>query len=300
MSKVYQILTDKVLSLIDKGVVPWRQTWQAGKLPMNYDKRAYNGCNLFLLSILCELEGWQHPIFLTFNQIKKLGGKIKEGQEKRHNPVFYWNWNCKKVDPVTGDEDTFPMFRFFLVWNIEQVEGVDLPKWATATKPAVPVLDACEAVVAGYKNGPTIKHGGNRACYNPPLDLVSMPLREDFDNAESYYATMFHELAHSTGHANRLNRKGVTDPIRFGSHDYSQEELVAELTATFLCNETGIATERVVANSAAYLRGWWAKLKSEPKLFAMASAQAVKAAKHILGSAEEAASEEETETAQAA
>lgn len=292
MSKVYQILTDKVLELIDKGVAPWRKTWKPGNAPCNYNHRPYAGCNLFLLSIMAELKGWDHSIFLTFNQIKKLGGTIKAGEEKAHTPVFYWNWNCKKTDPVTGDESTFPVFRFFLVWNIAQVDGIALPKWATKEKAPFAPLEACERIAAGYKGGPTVKYAGHHASYNPPLDLVRMPRKEDFDTPEEFYATLFHELTHSTGHKDRLARKGVTDPISYGSHEYSQEELVAELGATFLCSEAGIEP-LVIENSAAYLKGWWAKLKAEPKLFAMASAQAAKAAKHIIGAEEEAEELEE-------
>lgn len=296
MSKVYQILTDKVLDLINKGVVPWRRPWKPGNMPRNYQGRPYNGCNMFLLSILKEFEGWNTGIFLTFKQIQALGGKIKEGQEKRHSPVFFWNWNAKGKDSVTGDEITFPVFRFFLVWNFDQVEGIELPKWARENRPPVNSLEICDAIVAGYKDGPEIRHGGDRACYSPVSDLVKMPERNSFTNSEGYYATLFHELGHSTGHAKRLNRKGITDPIRYGSHEYSQEELVAELTATFLCSEAGIENV-VLDNAASYLAGWWSALKKEPKMFAMASAQAMKAAKRILG---EDAKEENEEAQEAA
>lgn len=288
MSKVYQILTDKVLSLIDKGVTPWRKGWVGGMAPANYKGRPYGGCNLFLLSILCEFEGWEHPVFLTYKQIEDMGGTIKEDQKKRHNPVFFWNWNFEKVDPVTGDKKKIPIFRFFSVWNIAQVDGISLPKWAQKPKKAVTPIDACEAIVTGYANAPKISHGGHRAYYNPPLDSIKVPQRDNFKSSEEYYSTLFHELGHSTGHKDRLNRKGVTDAIRYGSHEYSQEELVAELTATYLCAEAGIANESLIENQAAYLAGWWKALKEEPKMFATAAAQAVKAAKHILGTTEDA------------
>lgn len=299
-NKVYQILTDKVLAMIDKGVAPWRKPWKPGMMPRNYDGRPYSGCNLFLMSILSEVEGWEVPAFLTFNQIKKLGGTLKEGEDVRSNPVFYWNWKATKVNKVTGDEEHFPLFLYFRVYNIAQVDGIKLPKWATSDKAPVDPLEACEAIIAGYKDGPTIKHGGTIAGYNPPLDLLRMPPRNDFESSEAYYSTFFHELGHSTGHKSRLNRKAINDPISYGSHQYSQEELVAELTATFLCSEAGIENATVIENSAAYLKGWWSKLKAEPKLFAMAAAQAVKAAKRVLGTAEEAATETEGEVAQAA
>ena len=98
---------------------------------------------------------------------------------------------------------------------------------------------------------------------------------------ESYYSVLFHELAHSTGHASRLNRKEVTDPIAFGSHDYSLEEMVAELTAAFLCAEAGI--DNTVENSAAYIAEWHKVLSADPKLFWIAAGRAQKAADYILG-----------------
>jgi antirestriction protein ArdC len=108
-----------------------------------------------------------------------------------------------------------------------------------------------------------------------------MPLRKAFSEAEGFYETMFHEMGHSTGHASRLNRKEITGGIYFGSQDYSLEELVAELTAAFLCAEAGI-DQPVLNNTVAYLRSWLEKLQKEPQAFITAAARAQKAADYIL------------------
>lgn len=277
-SKVYEIVTEKVLALMAKGEVPWRKPWK-GARPCNISGRKYSGGNLFLLSCL----GYDSPIFLTFNQIKKAEGKIKEGQEKAHFPVFFWSFVEKK--DANGKVSTFPIFRFFLVWNIEQVEGISVPDALKIIQNDNPIpMDSAESVISNMPNRPMIeeKMGSNRACYNPTSDTVTIPSAKQFKATEEYYSTFFHELGHATGHTSRLNRKEVNDPIVFGSHDYSLEELVAEMTAAFLCAETGIANDSTIENSAAYIAGWNAKLKADPKLFWTAASRAQKAADYIL------------------
>ena len=110
-----------------------------------------------------------------------------------------------------------------------------------------------------------------------------MPPREAFETPESYYSVLFHELTHSTGHSSRLARPGVTQPLRFKSHDYSQEELVAEMGASFLRAFAGIESEDLVANSAAYLQGWLRALRKDARMLVIAGAQAQKATDWILG-----------------
>jgi antirestriction protein ArdC len=108
-----------------------------------------------------------------------------------------------------------------------------------------------------------------------------MPKPERFDSSEAYYSTLFHELTHSTGHSDRLGRKGIMDTVMFGSSDYSREELVAEMGSAFLCGETGIL-EPCIDRSSAYIAGWLKALKNDRKLVVVAAAQAQKAADYIL------------------
>jgi antirestriction protein ArdC len=288
---VYEIVTQKVLAALAKGTVPWQKPWDASTVrPCNAETgRPYSGGNMFLLSML----PYAVPAFLTFNQIKKAGARIKEGQEKAHFPVFYWNW-VEKVDDK-GNKTRFPMLRYFLVWNVEQIEDYTLPERLTAgAKREHSPIESAESIVKGFINAPELVIANtDRACYHPATDKVMVPMLSQYAVPEAYYSTLFHELAHSTGHGSRLNRKEVTDPITFGSHDYSLEELVAELTAAFLCAESGI--NNTVENSAAYIGHWHAKLSNDPKLFWTAAGRAQKAADYILGRGkgtdEEAASE---------
>lgn len=143
---------------------------------------------------------------------------------------------------------------------------------------------AAEAIVAGAPNPPAIVHGGAVAAYNPVADRIRIPDAEAFESAAHYYATLFHELGHATGHGSRLNRPavgGAASVPPFGSADYSAEELVAELTSAFLCGEAGIAPA-TIDNAAAYVAGWLKVLTSDKRAIIFAGAQAQKAADYLL------------------
>jgi len=103
-----------------------------------------------------------------------------------------------------------------------------------------------------------------------------------FNSSEEYYSTLFHELTHSTGHASRVGRDGIEHVESFGSDSYSREELIAEMGAAMLCGVTGIAPA-TLQNSAAYLKSWIERLKSDSRLLVSAASAAQKASDYILG-----------------
>jgi len=289
---VYEVVTDKVLEAMAGGRIPWQKPWSTGIVrPCNaVTGRPYSGGNMFLLSML----PYAVPAFLTFNQIKKAGATIKEGHEKAYFPVFFWK-RFETLNKATGKKETGMMLRYFLVWNVEQVEGFTLPGKLTVTKKVMEPIAAAEHIVANMPNPPKMAISeGDKACYYPGLDRVCLPCPEQFHSPGDYYQTTFHELAHSTGHASRLNRKEVTNPTAFGSHDYSVEELVAELTAAFLSAECGI--DNTLQNSAAYIQGWMKRLRDDTKMFWTAAGRAQKAADYILNRKKEEETETETET----
>jgi antirestriction protein ArdC len=146
-------------------------------------------------------------------------------------------------------------------------------------------IERAEQIMAGMPHKPDIRHGGNEACYSPMLDYVKLPEPSAFQSPEEYYATAYHELVHSTGHASRVGRKGILEPSFFGSHEYSKEELVAEMGAAFLCGVAGIE-QRTIENSASYISGWLKALKNDRKLLVMAAAQAQHAVDYILSRSE--------------
>jgi antirestriction protein ArdC len=271
-AQIYEAVTARILECLDKGVVPWRKPW-AVQAPQNLSSgHVYRGINPILLSCTA----FSSPYWVTYKQAKALGGNVKRGESG--TPIVFWKVVERKQAKDNEDDRYFLLQRFY-VFNVEQTEGIYVPKVEPRTFD--PIAE-CEKVVSTYQNPPSIVHRATQACYMPALDRIWMPAREAFTKPAEYYSTLFHELAHSTGGANRLARKGVVDCNAFASHTYSFEELVAECTSAFLAAQAGISSE-VIDNSAAYIQSWARKLRSEPKWMVNAASQAAKAADLILG-----------------
>jgi antirestriction protein ArdC len=223
--------------------------------------------------------GYASPFFLSFKQVTELGGKVRKGEKSC--PVVFW----KIVD---ADEDKKPdgkgyaMLRYFRVFNVEQCSGLEgkVPVIEVPTREHEP-LEIAEQLLRDMPNPPKIGYGRTLASYSPSMDLVSMPSPEWFTSGEEFYGALFHELAHSTGHESRVGRKAIMNSTGFGSHSYSQEELVAEMSSAFLCGYAGIllCTE---TSQAAYLRGWLKRLKSDPTMLIKAGSEAQKAFDYIM------------------
>ena len=116
----------------------------------------------------------------------------------------------------------------------------------------------------------------DRACYQPKEDQILMPKKSQFKTQEAFYSTLFHELSHWTGHESRLNRKTGN---KFGSRDYAFEELVAEISASFLCCHLGF---RYSTQHSAYVKLWIEVLKKDKTAIFRASSLAQKATEFIL------------------
>jgi len=271
---VYQIVTDRIVRLLESGTVPWHQPWKGGsQWPQNLvSRKTYRGINLFLLNAA----SYPSPFWLTFKQVKMLGGRVKKGEQSF--PVVFW-----KIFKEEGDQDDrrIPFLRYHSVFNVAQCEGITAPVIPALEPNSFQAIEKCEQVVTDMPKRPEIKHTGDRACYSPSLDTVSMPEARLFESSEKYYSTLFHELTHATGHVSRLSRKEITDPIRFGSDPYSREELVAEMGAAFLCGQCDIG-HHTIDQSASYIQSWLGKLKEDRKLVVHAAAQAQKACDFIL------------------
>ena len=267
--KVADVITNRIIEKLEAGTVPWQKPWSGGSWPKNVvSKKEYRGVNSFVLGC----SEFSSPYWGTFKQISDLGGTITKGQHG--SPVLFYTWLEDKSDFEV--ERKIPFMRFYKVWNLEQTTGVDMSK--------VPVavvlndnekLDMCESIIKNMPLRPEIKFKEARAYYSPTLDIVNMPRMETFKDSESYYSTIYHELGHSTGHKSRLARKDF-DGNCFGSDSYSKEELVAELTASFLMSVCGIEN-KTIDNSASYIQSWIRKFKNYKNLLISASSQAQKA-----------------------
>jgi antirestriction protein ArdC len=283
---VYDIITERVIALLEQGTVPWQKPFNVKRgFPRNLvSKKPYRGINVFLLHAM----HFESPCWLTFNQAKQFGAHIRKGEKAC--PVVFWK-QLEVEDKNTHEIEKVPMLRFYHVWNIAQIDGLnDLPD----PTPMVPTTKPAE-IVANMPQCPEIKFGMAKAFYNPSGDFVGMPNRERFTSEDNFYNVIFHELCHSTGSKERLNRPTVTEDNDFGSEEYSKEELIAEMGAAFLCGQAGIV-ERTLDNSAAYLQNWLEALKNDRKLIVQAAAQAQKAADFILGTKFDEAPAEQKET----
>ncbi len=275
---VYEVITARIVEMLEQGTVPWRKPWKAGATePRNLvSGKAYRGVNVFLLASM----GYASPYWLTYRQATERGGNIKKGS--KGCPVVFWRWADRDNEEDEGTENKgrkAPILRYYTVFNIDQTEGIAAP---VETPRAFEPIEECERIVREMPNPPRIEHQGTQAFYRPSTDTVVTPRPELFDSRELYYSVLFHELTHSTGHASRLARKGITDATMFGSHEYSREELLAEMGAAFLCGTAGIEAA-TLQDSTAYLANWIKVLKGDSRLAVTAAAQAQRAADLILG-----------------
>jgi antirestriction protein ArdC len=280
MTSVYEIVTEKIIKQLESGVAPWRRPWTC-QTPANLlTQKEYRGLNIFTLAS----QAFPSRFWLTYNQATKLGGRIRKGEKS--SPVIFWNIGDEQETTAQDGAKEPPrpfLLRYYSVFNLSQAEGIDIPASLLQETRTNDPIETCEQLVTNMPNPPAFEQS-DKAWYSPTNDVVGMPARGLFHSSEEYYATEFHELAHSTGHAKRLHRENFDNPVSFGSESYSKEELVAEMTAAMLCGIAGIE-QRILENSAAYLKAWIERLKSDSRLLVSAASQAQKAADFIQGKA---------------
>ncbi len=294
----YKMAADAVLAAMERGTIPWRMPWTQGPgaIPKNLTTgRPYRGINVFLLA----MAGYPLPFWLTFKQAKDRGGMVRKGEKS--TTAILWKQTKKrlrtaaevaqaKADGLTVHHDQdgpyarLVLARTFALFNVAQVDGLqDVPEVEQIRQPEWGTEDAAQAIVDGYQDGPTLGEGGSRATYAPARDHVQMPDRGRFTAATDWHATLFHELAHSTGHERRLNRPDLTGGHAFGSKGYAREELTAEMAAAMLCTVAGIDTAPLIEQTAAYVQNWRRAIGEDPKLVVIAAQRAQKACDRILG-----------------
>lgn len=242
-NKVYEIITDRILGSLDKGVIPWIRPWDSVAPYNAVSKKAYKGINALLLAYA---DGG--PGFMTINQANSLGGKVKKGTKAE--PITFWK--MLKRTNKDGEEETIPLLRYFNVFGVNNIEGLPDKFYSFGKKEynEVSVFDEAERIVGELQ--PKLSFGGDRACYNPALDVIRMPERNKFSGSEEYYNTLFHELAHWTGHETRLKR-----PLAgMGSESYAPEELIAEIGAACVCASIGLDYSKTITNTVAYCQSW--------------------------------------------
>jgi antirestriction protein ArdC len=286
-NKAYEVITQSIIDALSKDTVPWRKEWISTgyKAKSLSSKKPYKGTNALLLSFSAIANGYVSPWWGTYKQIGELGGQVRKGEKS--TPVVLW----KQVptEDSKGKEKVVPLLRYFPVFNADQVDWAgEAPAYETpVARTETQIIESAENLLGNYFERESLKvvYGGDRAYYSPSKDFIGLPDRESFTTDEAFYSTAFHEAGHSTGHKTRLSRDGVIESHYFGSATYSEEELVAELTAVFLCSETGIAPS-VIENSTAYIKGWLKALQDDPKLVVKAAGRASKASDYIINGKE--------------
>lgn len=276
---IYEMVTDRIIEQLEKGVIPWEKPWtgiRSGAFN-RVSKKSYSLLNQMLLKHEGE--------YATFKQWQDLGGKVRKGEKSEI--IVFW-----KVLPIEEKQEDgtktvkqIPLLRYINVFHISQVDGVEpLPKEELND---IEPIEQAEEVLKGYWEREHIKveHvAGNKAFYSPNMDMIHLPLFEQFTNAEEYYSTAFHESVHSTMKESRCNReeerKGKI--AAFGSEEYSKEELIAEIGSANLMNIIGIETRKSFRNSAAYIQNWLSVLKNDVKFIVSAAGKAEKAVNYIL------------------
>lgn len=282
MSKVYEYVTNKIMEQLNQGIIPWQKPWKSG-FAMNYiTRKPYRGINLFLLEKPGE--------YLTFNQIKSLGGYIKKGA-KANMVVFFKvvNKAVEGAETLESNSKKYFILRYYKVFHLDDVEGIESKLEKFDNDP----IEAAENVINGYKDCPVIINDNpGKAFYRPSDDIINVPPISAYPVREEYYSTLFHECVHSTGHKSRLDRfSNENKEAAFGGEEYSKEELVAEMGAAMLCGVCRIEN-LTIKNSANYIGSWLKRLKEDNRFLVYAAAQAQKAVDYILGSSETGEEEE--------
>ena len=272
---VYEVVTARILEELERGVVPWRRPWDQVASKNIATGKKYRGINAITLP---------GGLFATFKQVKDLGGNVRKGVHGF--PVVFFSFpdhaKEKEEEKEDGKEDgrTAPIIRYYHVFRVEDCEGLKIEKIKEEGSTSI---EAAEAIVLGMKNRPVIiEKTSAEAYYCPSTDTVQIPNRSQFPKIEEFYSTLFHELSHATGHADRLGRKTLTAAAAFGSSEYGKEELIAEFGASFLCGAAQI-DNTTVKNSASYINSWKKAIKADVKLVIQAAGMGQKAADYILG-----------------
>lgn len=292
VNDLYARVTEQVIQSLEKGVPPWICPWAHSgttglSLPVNaLTGRPYRGINVLLLNARQAECGFGTHRWLTFNQARSLGCHVRKGATGSL-VAFFKMWEADGAAngvPASDDRRVIPLLRAFTVFNAEQVEGLPKPTQDTAAAEPWASLFAAEQLVNATLAD--VRHGGERAFYQPATDHIQMPERTSFFSREAYYATLLHELTHWTSHTARCNR-----PLQGRQHleAYAFEELVAEMGSAFLCGHCGLfpaaGGEAPGLQHAAYIRDWLHALRRDRRLVFSAASLAQKAADFVLNMA---------------
>ena len=261
-----ETITQKIIEALENGTTPWKCPFHRTAYPVNFKTgHNYRGVNMFMLWLTAMMSGYTTNYFIGFQQARSLGGHVRR-KESGIQIIVYSPYKKTVINNTTGAEEEVSrkFFKSDYVFNLDQIEGLKIE----TENPEITPIEEIEALVKN--TGVFIRHQGERAYFDNLNDFINMPYRSNFETLEEYYATMFHELIHSTGHKSRINRLDISS-----KEDKAFEELVAELGSAFLCAEYNLPQN--IKNTAAYVDSWLASLKKDTGYIFKASKVATEA-----------------------
>lgn len=265
---IASIIAERFIAELNKGVAPWQKGFVSIAPQNAVSHREYRGINYFLLSML----GVDYAC--TFKQAKELGGSVKKGA--KGIPVIFWRFVDKKPQAgaaPTDKPEKIPFMRYYTVFAMADVEGAQWSAPNVHPGASNKRIDNAEELFAKVREVCqfNVRDGGNQPCFIPALNAIEMPQFARWAQPSRFYKTLFHECGHALG---KVTKKEFN--TRFGSEDYSTEELVAELFAAVCVNMLGINDASCWDNSVAYIQGWASKLGSDPQAIISAAQEAQK------------------------
>jgi antirestriction protein ArdC len=290
-----QRVTAQISALLERGVRPWIRPWDdiatpdALVLPLRSCGTPYRGMNVIALWAATLESSFKSRHWFTFKQALALNACVRKG-ERGSYVVYYTELTSRAgggtVPSPDNTSETRRILRGYTVFNADQIDGLPLdfygkPDAEPAYVSSITKTEDQDRLSALFAHIPvTIRHGGNRAFYSKSADYIQMPLREAFRDGSQYWATLAHELSHSSRAEHRLNRDfGQT---RFGDAAYALEELVAELASAFIGAHIGLPADHL-EDHASYIGGWLKALGDNPSAFLTAASKAQAAADWVLG-----------------
>ncbi|NJL51031.1 MAG: DUF1738 domain-containing protein [Hydrococcus sp. SU_1_0] len=216
ISKNFTTVTNKLLELIERGIVPWHQSWHNIGYQNLISKKPYSGINPILCQIDCLYYGYSSPYYIGKAQCSQKGWKIKQGSKAN-----WLRWGGSKIisEQITDEqgqtqerEKFIRSFKWLMVFNTEAIDDSQseskiadlLPQLAQELDPVKDVK--IESFIANLNVD--IKYGGNQASHNFTTGQIQMPYQGQFTSKDVFWATLFHELVHST--AKKLQRPYTT------------------------------------------------------------------------------------------
>ena len=273
---IIQGVTDSVLKQLEQGTVPWLSPYIAQQ---SINGHTYRGINTLVLNMMASAHDYASPYWLTSNAVRKREGHIAKGE--KGTPIIFNGFNKSDKLDDQGEEIWYPVFKTWTVFNLDQCCFDDHSFIDWIPHPDQPKQS--EQIIRDYltREDIPLTTVAGMASYSPSRDKINCPKPEALSDPSQYTSTMFHEMAHSTGHESRLNREGVTQRDAFGSHRYGVEELIAEMTSAYLCGYTGDSMD-CHEQSAAYISHWYKRIKEDPAILQTACTEAEKAFQFIL------------------